>query len=235
MSDCLHCDRPAHLRGLCIAHYRRFMIYGNALEPWHRPVMGTCSECDRPAVAKDLCNAHYKKLRKYGDPLGFKPVLSGLARLDRYLSYVDQRGPEDCWPWTGGGWGDGYGAFNAGGTGSAGAHRYGFTQLVRPLKPGETVDHICHNRDPHCPGGNTCEHRACQNPAHWEAVPGVVNVARGKSVPSANARKVKCKWGHDLTPENCYGYEGRRVCKTCARLAARGQHPRQLAAAGRLF
>ena len=117
-----------------------------------------------------------------------------------------------------------------------GAHRFGFGQLVRPLEPDEVVDHTCHNGSG-CPGGNTCEHRACQNPAHWEAVPDDwTNESRGESVWAVNARKTKCKWGHDLTdPANSYGYNGGRICKTCARLASRGQHPRQLLAAGRLF
>jgi hypothetical protein len=111
------------------------------------------------------------------------------------------------------------------------AHRYGFGELVRPLEPGEVVDHICHNIDESCPGGNTCEHRACQNPAHWEAVTDEVNQARGKSFSAINGRKTHCDWGHDLTrPGSCYESQlPRRVCKECARLAARGQHPRQLA------
>jgi hypothetical protein len=152
--------------------------------------------------------------------------------IERYLSNVDKRGPDDCWPWKGPRW-QNYGEFVKGYTDgkriSTSAHRYGFQELVRPLELGEVVDHICHNRDTGCPGGDTCEHRACQNPAHWEAVSdNRENVRRGKSFSAENARKTHCKWGHKLTPENSYGYKGRRQCKTCARLASRGQHPRQL-------
>jgi len=254
MSNCLHCERPVHLRGMCIAHYRRFMIYGNALEPWHRPVMGTCSECDRPAKAKGLRNAHYKKLQKYGDPLAGGTYLRGEPPIVQYLAKVDKRGPDECWPWTAYRDPNNYGHFTSGkesdGTKYGGsAHRYGFEQFVRPLEPGEQVDHICHNRDPDCPGGPTCGHRACQNPAHWEAVTHAVNVVRASSTRNAEivrqrvvtataTRRLKthCRWGHDtMDPANSYGYGGRRVCKICARLAARGQHPRQLLAQGRLF
>lgn len=94
-----------------------------------------------------------------------------------------------------------------------------------------------------------CEHRACQNPAHWEAVQTSAEntqraverfepetrkklAAEGDGRPGYNIAlnrfKTHCKWGHELTPENSYGYKGRRQCKQCARLAARGIHPRQL-------
>jgi hypothetical protein len=177
--------------------------------------------------ARRLCNAHYKKLLKYGDPLYGTSNMRGRPRLEQYQVKIDQRGPDDCWPWTAGRSKKTYGQFASG---SMPAHRYGFSQLIRPLKPGETVDHTCHNRTPDCPGGNTCEHRLCQNPAHWEAVSDWVNGSRGQSFAATNARKKECDWGHDLTdPDNSYGYRGRRQCKKCARLAARGQHPRQLA------
>lgn len=142
-----------------------------------------------------------------------------------YASFVDQRGPDECWPWTGHRSKKNYGQFADGKGGSMQAHRYGFEQLARPLKPGETVDHICHNRDPECPGGDTCEHRACQNPAHWEAVPGVVNVARGKSFSAVNARKTHCPAGHELTEENTYRVHGGRgrQCKTCTKARAKQQ------------
>lgn len=173
-----------------------------------------------------------------------------LTELERYLSFVDQRGPDDCWPWLASRSKQNYGYFAQGDKkGQVPAHRYGFGNLKRPLEPGETVDHTCHNRDPDCPGGDTCEHRACQNPAHWEAVSHSVNAIRAFSTRSeeiirqriaaataTRCLKTHCKWGHDTTdPANSYGYGGRRVCKTCARLAARGKHPRQLAAAGTLF
>lgn len=188
----------------------------------------SCKHCRRPATRKGLCGAHYKKLRKYGDPLAGTTNMRGRTRLEQYLAKVDQRGPGECWPWKAGRSEKNYGQFADGNGGSMPAHRFGFSVFFRPPEPDEVVDHICHNTDQSCPGGNTCEHRACQNPAHWEAVADETNQERGKSFSAVNGRKAKCRWGHELTPDNSYGYKGRRQCKTCARLAARGEHPRQL-------
>jgi hypothetical protein len=183
--------------------------------------VGTCAHCDRPTVAKGLCNAHRKKLMKYGDPLAGTTNMRGRTRLEQYLAKFDQHGPDECWPWTAGRSEKNYGQFADGDGGSMPAHRFGFTAFIRPLEHGEVVDHTCHNRDDSCPGGDTCEHRACQNPAHWEAVDDDTNMERGKSFSAVNGRKTHCDSGHELTPENSYGYKGRRQCKTCARDAAR--------------
>lgn len=163
---------------------------------------GTCSECAEPARRGGRCLLHL------------------------YLSKIEKRGPGDCWPWTAHRNGKNYGMQADGNGGSMPAHRFGYLHLVGPLSPDDIVDHTCHNGSG-CPGGNTCEHRPCQNPAHWEAVPSSVNGERGESFTARNARKTHCKWDHELTPENSYGYHGRRQCKTCAQLAARGEHPRQ--------
>jgi len=219
MTNCLHCERPVYARGFCIAHYSKFRKYGNALEPSHKRTKNTCSVegCNAPAAGRGLCNAHYKKLRTHGDPRAGKTVPRGVARLERYTSYVDQRGPDECWPWTGGRNEKNYGQFNTGEP-SGIAHRYGFSQLVRPLEPGETVDHTCHNGSG-CSGGNTCEHRACQNPAHWEAVDNWTNGSRGESFSAVNARKTHCPAGHELTEENTYLVNGgrSRQCKICTK------------------
>lgn len=100
-----------------------------------------------------------------------------MTQKERYLLYVIQRGPDECWPWRGFKNKRGYGTYRVGPKVEL-AHRYGYSQLKRPLKPGETVDHICHNRSPDCPGGKECPHHECQNPAHWEAVPRPENKRR---------------------------------------------------------
>jgi hypothetical protein len=137
--------------------------------PTHGEMCHNCGHCERPVRAKGLCNAHYKKLLKYGNPLAGGTNMRGQPRRAQYLAKVDQRGPGECWPWTARRNDKNYGQFADGNGGSMAAHRYGFEELVRPLLPGE-----------------------------------------------------------ELTPANSYGYKERRQCKTCARLAARGQHPRQL-------
>ncbi len=45
---------------------------------------------------------------------------------------------------------------------------------------GYNIDHLCHNVDKTCMGGNLCKHRRCVNPEHLEAVTAKVNVRRGR-------------------------------------------------------
>jgi hypothetical protein len=188
-----------------------------------------CTECDREARRGSLCPGHKSKLQRTGVRGGTLPR-AGLDKLGRYLLRVDRRGADECWPWTGSRNEHNYGRVADDDGHWVRAHRFGFTKLIRPLEPGEVVDHTCHNSDESCPGGDTCEHRACQNPAHWEATDDETNGARGKSFSAVNARKTHCKWGHEFTEDNTYRRpNGGRQCKTCTILAALGKHPRQLA------
>lgn len=187
--------------------------------------MSYCTHCERPARSRGLCNAHYKKLLKYGDPLAGETNLRGQSKFYQWLVKIDIRDVDECWPWTAGRNQKNYGMLGVNG-GSVPAHRFGFEAIFRPLEPGEVVDHTCHNTDPNCLGGDTCEHRACQNPSHWGASSGVENVAAGKSFSAKNAAKTHCDYGHPLTPDNIYESQlkkyGRRVCIKCNREKARG-------------
>lgn len=95
------------------------------------------------------------------------------------------------------------------------AHRLSYTLLVGAIPDGLEIDHVCHTQDSACPGGNTCPHRKCVNPAHLEAVTGRVNSLRSRSRAAENARKVVCAKGHELI-----GVPGNRHCPTC-KMAAR--------------
>jgi hypothetical protein len=89
--------------------------------------------------------------------------------------------------------------------------------LVSPIPAGFEIDHTCHNRDLSCPGGSSCLHRACVNPAHLEVVTGLVNIAHGR-VGVGSMGLTHCKHGHEYTPENTYtNPRGKRVCRTCHR------------------
>ena len=226
MSNCLHCDSSAYCRDLCIRHYERFRIYGNPLEPSHKRAIKKCTECARDAVARELCRSHYDKLRRTGVRGGPLPRRD-MSRLDLYLDKVDRRGDDECWPWTGARSEKNYGSFaNPPERKNMAAHRYGFGALVRSLEPGEVVDHTCHNDDDSCPGGNTCEHRACQNPAHWEAVDNETNGARGKSFSAKNSRLTHCPAQHEYTPDNIYWVgknKDHRQCKICTKAKARAR------------
>lgn len=59
-------------------------------------------------------------------------------------------------------------------------HRLARELLVGPIPAGQVCDHVCHNEDPTCKGGPTCEHRRCFNPAHSPPVAKVVNDRSGR-------------------------------------------------------
>lgn len=71
----------------------------------------------------------------------------------RYLSKVDERGPDDCWLWTASCHKNGYGQFFDGDRMTT-AHRFGYLLRCGPLAPGQCVLHRCDNPP-------------CQNPGHW--------------------------------------------------------------------
>ncbi|MEU1240082.1 HNH endonuclease signature motif containing protein [Micromonospora parva] len=142
-------------------------------------------------------------------------------RLRAFIAQVDTTGGLDaCWPWRGNRSADGYGVFGRGGNR---AHRVAYELMVRPIPEGLNIDHLCHNVDATCPGGVTCRHRLCVNPAHLEAVTQRDNLLRSQHTgPHRNAAKTHCPRGHEYSPDNTYsrptakGY-ARRECKTCRR------------------
>jgi hypothetical protein len=91
------------------------------------------------------------------------------------------------------------------------AHRLMYELMVGPIPDGMVVDHLCHNIDLSCSGGEACLHRRCVNPAHLEVVTHRVNINRGRRGPKSH-----CPQGHEFTPENTYVYaDGSRRCRAC--------------------
>lgn len=129
----------------------------------------------------------------------------------------------DCWMWTGWKAKSGYARVSI--TQPDGKQKHRNTHCVMyelaygPIPVGLEIDHTCHNRDPICPGGVVCRHRMCVNPLHLEAVTHLVNRRR------ASERRMHCKNGHRLTPENVYlekkGKTQKRRCRKCVREAGR--------------
>ena len=122
------------------------------------------------------------------------PLISAAA-VSRFLTKVDQRGPDDCWPWLGlvrkGVREKGYGRFPVDGK-IVPAYRFAWVLVNgREPLPGMELDHTCRNR-------------GCVNPGHLEEVTFRENVLRSGNRAALNARKTHCKHGHEFTPENTY-------------------------------
>ena len=76
----------------------------------------------------------------------------GQDAATRFLSRVDCRGSDECWPWRGGKLPNGYGAFWLG-SNNTGAHRAAYRLFVGEIPAGLVVRHSCDNKE-------------CVNPAH---------------------------------------------------------------------
>lgn len=143
----------------------------------------------------------------------------------RYWEKVDRRGPDECWPWTGGVDNGGYGRIGMGtdrGRRPVQAHRVGLLLAGRD-PAGYFVDHVCHTRDTACVQGPACPHRRCQNPAHLELVSNRENIQRGVD------RRLLCGNGlHPRTPENIgvNSASGASYCIPCNRTYQRERRAR---------
>jgi len=129
-------------------------------------------ECSRQIHARGFCKMHYEILRRSHDQR-----LPTLTTEQRFWSYVNRGGPDDCWLWTGG-TSAGYGRFTPEHGVRVRAHRLAYELTVGPIPDELQIDHLCHNRDATCPGGPSCRHRRCTNPAHLEPVIQQVNLQR---------------------------------------------------------
>jgi hypothetical protein len=125
---------------------------------------------------------------------------------DRFWEKVDQRGPDECWPWLGWRTPKGYGMFrpHLHSTTST-ATRFAYEQRVGPIPVGMHLDHLCRNPP-------------CCNPSHLEPVTPRENMMRGNSILAINARKTECMRGHPFDEVNTYRTRLGRGCWTCKRL-----------------
>jgi len=133
-------------------------------------------ECAGGYEGNGLCKRHYHRLYDSGSTE--LRTLRTAPDDVRYRACVDQRGPAECWPWTGTIISTtGYGQIVWDG-GPVSAHVVAWELATGLIPAAFWVDHDCHNRDATCQGGVTCPHRPCQNPMHLDAVTPGVNQAR---------------------------------------------------------
>jgi hypothetical protein len=121
---------------------------------------------------------------------------------DRFWGKVDKTA--DCWLWTAGQSGSGYGRFFYAGR-QVQAHRWALESTHGPLPPGLQVDHLCRVRN-------------CVRPDHLEVVSQRENILRGTSFSAVRARATRCVNGHDFDEVNTsVKPDGCRDCRACQR------------------
>jgi len=167
------CESKHYCKGYCRPHYRRWCLYGDPLvtqKPGRPRRYCAVDGCEEPRRTQGLCDKHRKRLERYGDPSATKRIIGDIEA--RWWSYVDRRGDDECWPWTGTISDSGYGIFGAEGK-TVGAHVWGYQRFVRHIPRGMQLDHV---------KANGCTMRNCVNYLqHLEPVTKRENVLRGSS------------------------------------------------------
>jgi len=161
-----------------------------------------------------------------------KPKPTPSQVLERLMSKVVINPTTGCWEFTGSIEWTGYGKISVNQK-YVKAHRLSYELHIGPIPPGMDLDHICHTIE-NCPGGVTCPHRRCVNPAHLKPATRRENARRGHlpgpiaKIAALNRAKTHCPHGHPYDAYNTYVYRQRtgrgdlgRQCKECNRIRAR--------------
>lgn len=128
----------------------------------------------------------------------------------RFAQKVERDG--ECWAWTAGLMGGGYGQFHDGGPNYA--HRWLYARLIGPIPEGMTLDHLCRNRK-------------CVRPDHLEVVTRGENVLRGIGFAAKNHLATHCPNGHPYAGSNLVVKgDGSRRCRECHRVQQSARHRR---------
>lgn len=130
------------------------------------------------------------------------------AVVERLMEKVLPEPNSGCWLWDGATYPNGYPAISHRGNARP-AHRVAYEALQGPIPAGLVIDHLC--RVP-----------LCVNPAHLDAVPQAVNVARGRV--SEVKTKLICVRGHVIAEHQRMHRKGWRYCAACSRERARDHH-----------
>lgn len=149
---------------------------------------------------------HKKKLF---DKYSFEFIFKLLSNIN--LSYNKRRNlskliiinqETGCWEWQGT-IRKGYGRYKSKDRKNVAAHRYIFEILVKKIKDGMIIDHVCRVRN-------------CVNPDHLREVTPRINALENTiSIAAMNTNKTKCQNGHIFNNDNTKYTKAGRICKKC--------------------
>lgn len=146
-------------KGLCEKHYARVRRNGDLQthSRWegHVKVDKVCAveDCETPSGRSNLCPKHYMRKRRTGSvELGPRVAHNRNTEADFWVQ-VAKGAAAQCWLWTKGVDGDGYGRLSFRGE-KIKAHRLAFRLTFGYLPEGDRM--VCHS----------CDNPPCCNPAH---------------------------------------------------------------------
>lgn len=105
------CLTPSYAKGMCNAHYRRWLLYGDPkirLKAANKGKICKLEPCTKPARNRGLCAMHYQRWVRYGDPLRVRKAAHGDPERF-YRNVVLQYDGTDCLIWPFSKDGNGYG------------------------------------------------------------------------------------------------------------------------------
>lgn len=187
--------------------------------------------CEKAVFNKEhgWCAMHYYRWRRHGSPHTVESNY-GVPAMERFWHKVEPAdGPSvlgtPCLLWTASTNGGGYATFFPEHGHRTQGHRWLFEQIHGPLPEDVVLDHMCHNLDLTCMGGEGDSHRRCVELSHLVVATEQENINRGRSrqvLDALTAARVVCPNRHvypplDQMPVRISELTGRRVrcCPTC--------------------